>query len=108
MQDDDALDVAVQADEAADQAYADSIKAAREAEAKPADFSRTRGDLGSVASLRKFMDFKIEAYDDIDLEPLRPHIPQSAIEQAIRSFVRAGGRELRAVTIFENTQTVVR
>ena len=108
MQDDDTLDVAVQADEAARQAEADSIKAARDAEAKAAEFSRTRGDLGSVASLRTFWDFKIEDYDHIDLGVLRPHIPRDAIEKACRSFVKAGGRELRGVTVFENTQTVVR
>ena len=45
---------------------------------------------------------------EIDLESLRTHLSQDAIEKAIRSFIKSGGRELKGVTIFENQKTVVR
>ena len=46
--------------------------------------------------------------ETIDLEALRPHLPTQALEQAVRSFIRAGGRKLEGVRIFENTGTTVR
>ncbi len=39
---------------------------------------------------------------------LRSHIHREAVDKAIRSFVKAGGRELAGVRIFENTETGVR
>lgn len=99
---------AIVAEEAAAQAAADAARAAQAAAAKPADLSRSRGDYGGVASLRTFWDFEGLDRDALDLEALRPHIPADALEKAVRSFVKAGGRQLRGVRIFENTQTVVR
>lgn len=80
----------------------------RAADAKAADLSRTRGELGSVSSLRT--DWVHDGFDRdrIDLEALRAHLPADAIDQAIRSFIRAGGRELRGTKIYEQTQAVVR
>jgi hypothetical protein len=80
----------------------------RAAEQKQADLSRTRGDLGSVGSLRT--DWVHDSFDRgiIDLEALRQHLPADAIDQAIRSFIKAGGRQLRGTSIFEQTTAVVR
>ncbi len=83
-------------------------KAQKAADVKAADLSRTRGDLGAVASLRTTWTFEITDYEAIPLETLRPHIPRAAIEQAIRSFIKADGRQLGGVRIFEQHQTVVR
>jgi hypothetical protein len=102
------LDAAIIAEEHAAQAAADAVQAQRAAEAKPADLSRSRGTFGSVASLRTFWDFTDLDRAALDLETLRPHLPQDAIEKAVRSFIKAGGRELRGVKIFENTASVVR
>ena len=102
------LDAAISAEELARQAEADAVRAKREAEAKPADLSRSRGDLGAVASLHTFWDWKDLDRDTIDLDALRPHFPADAIEKAVRSYIRAGGRKLTGVTIFENTETRVR
>lgn len=102
------LTAAIAAEEAAKQAQADAAKAQREAAAKPAELSRSRSDIGSVASLKTFWDFEDLNRDAVDLEALRQHLPLAAIETAIRSFVKAGGRELRGARIFENTSTVVR
>tara|TARA_R110000868_G_scaffold350642_4_gene611924 strand:+ start:639 stop:1226 length:588 start_codon:yes stop_codon:yes gene_type:complete len=81
---------------------------AAEATAKAADLSRTRGDHGSVSSLRTFWTFSDVERATIDLEVLRHHIPEEALEKAVRSFVKAGGRELAGARIFEDTKTVVR
>lgn len=102
------LDAAVSADELARQAAADADRAGKAAAVKPAELSRSRGDLGSVASLRTFWDVKDLDRETVDLETLRPHLALDAIEKAVRSFVRAGGRALRGVQIFENTTTQVR
>lgn len=102
------LDEAATARARAAQAEADVETARREAEAKPAELSRTRGDYGATASLRTYWDFKDLDRDALDLEALRPHLALDALEKAVRAFIRAGGRSLRGVTIFENSSTVVR
>lgn len=102
------LSAAVVAEQAAVQARADAEKAKREAEAKAAELNRARGDYGALASLRTFWDFADLDRASLDLEALRNHIPWEGLEKAVRSFVKAGGRELRGVRIFENTTSVVR
>jgi hypothetical protein len=101
------LDDAVAAEREVEKAHAEAAKANREAAASEAELSRTRGS-GAVASLQTFWDFENLNRDTVDLEPLRQHLPQAAIEQAVRSFIRAGGRNLRGVSIFQNTRTSVR
>lgn len=36
------------------------------------------------------------------------HLPHAALHQAVRSYIKAGGRDLRGVRIFEDTTAVVR
>ena len=102
------LDQAIEAEALAKQQAADAIEARKAAEAKPADLSRSRSDMGAVASLHRFWDMDALDRETIDLETLRPFIPLDAIEKAVRAFVKSGGRELRGVKIFENTETRVR
>ncbi len=102
------VEKAVVAEQRAKDAAEIAAKAQAEAEAKAAELSRTRGDYGSVASLRTFWDHKDLDRDKLSLEPLRPHLSIDALEKAVRSYIKAGGRELAGVTIFENTSTVVR
>lgn len=102
------LAAAVTAEAQAKQAAADAESAAKNAAAKAAELSRSRGNLGAVASLRTFWDFAEIDRAAIDLETLRQHLPMTAIETAVRSFVKAGGRQLRGVRIFENSTTSVR
>jgi len=104
------LDTAVAAEETATQANADAVQAEKSASANAADMSRTRGDYGSVSSLRTFRTFdeKSVKRESLDLETLRDHLPAAALEQAIRSFIKAGGHTLKGVHIFEDTKTVVR
>ena len=103
-----ALDTAIEAEKKAEQAEKDVVQIARDASAKAADLSRTRSAKGAVSSLRTFWDYKGFDLAAIDLEPLRYHLPAGAIEKAVRSFVKAGGRDLGGVEIFENTESVTR
>jgi hypothetical protein len=41
----------------------------------------------------------------IDLETLRPFIPQTAIEQALRAFIKAGRREIKGAHIFNDSRS---
>jgi hypothetical protein len=102
------LDTAVSAEELARQAAADAVKAQKAAEVKPAELSRTRGEFGSVASLRTEWVGDVVDREALDLDKLRPFIPLDALEKAIRGFVKAGGRELRGAHIYEHHHTVVR
>ena len=108
MRDAASLDEAVQAEKAAAAAQADAIKAEAAATAKPAELSRVRGEYGAVSSLRTSWVFDGIDRDALDLEALRQHLPIAGLETAIRSFIRAGGRELRGTRIYETTDAVVR
>lgn len=102
---DKAMDLARQAEEATAQAAA----ATKAATAKPAEMSRTRGDAGALGSLRTFFDFDPLTLNraELDLEALRQHLPTDALDKAIRSFIRAGGRDLRGVRIYERQEARV-
>lgn len=104
------LDDAIAAEDAAKRAAEDAAKAAKEAEAKAAELSRTRGEFGSVGSLRTAWTHDEQSLDrkTLDLEALRQHLPEDALHKAVRSYIRAGGRELRGVRIFEDRVAVVR
>lgn len=102
------LDSAIGAEKAAEAAQADLVKAERASDVKPAELSRTRGEYGSMSSLRTQWVFDEVNRDEIDLETLRFHLPSDGIEKAIRSFIKAGGRELKGTRIFETTAAVVR
>jgi len=108
IRDEKSLADAIAAEQAAKVTTADAEKAERAAIAKPAELSRTRGEYGAVSSLRTEWTFADMDRAALDLEALRHHLPTDGIERAIRSFVRAGGRELRGVRIYEQTSAVVR
>jgi len=96
-----AMDSAVAHEQAAAQADI-------QAHAKPAELSRTRGEVGSVASLRQVWKGEIEARAELDLEALRPYLPVAALETAINGFVKAGGRTLKGARIYQTTSATVR
>ncbi len=96
-----ALDGAVQAQVTAEQTQ-------KAAEAKPADLARTRGDFGSLATLRREWTFKDMDRASLDLEALRAHFPVDGLERALRSFVKAGGREIKGAVIYEAQHATVR
>lgn len=103
-----ALDRAIEAEKAAETAQADLVKAERAADAKAAEMSRTRGEYGSMSSLRTSWVFDEIDRATLDLEALRPYLPVDGLEKAVRAFIKSGGRELRGTTIYETTNAVVR
>lgn len=102
------LNVAIGAEKAVETAAGDVAKAAAAMAAPAADLSRTRGDLGGVSSLITFWTFRDLDREKLDLEALRAHIPADALESAMRSFIKAGGREIAGAHIFEDTKIGVR
>lgn len=108
LADEQSLTAAIEAEKAAETASADLVKAEQAAEVKAAELSRTRGEYGSVASLRTQWVFDDIDRATLDLEALREHLPIEAIKTAVRSFIKAGGRELRGTTIHETTVANVR
>ena len=111
LKDEKDLEAAVAAEEAAKRAAADAAQAQKEARAKAAEMSRSHSDHGVVSSLvtvwvHKPSDANCPDPVDrttVDLEPLRPYLHMDALNKAVNALVRAGGRELRGVTIFEDT-----
>ncbi len=87
--------------------------AAKAAEAKPAELSQSRGQYGSVASLRKTWTFTIENRSLIPIERLRPYLSDDAIDKAIRSLIRAEvtptGKavDLPGVKIFQQAKSAI-
>jgi hypothetical protein len=108
LRDEQSLKVAMEAEDRRKQAEADRIQAEKDAQAKAADLSRTRGEYGAVSSLRTTWTFSDLDRAALDLEALREHLPIDGLERAVRSFIKAGGRELRGVNIFETTNATVR
>ncbi len=101
---DDAL-VAAEKAQAAEEA---ARRAKEAAEASNAELSRTRGQRGSVVSLTTTMKGELISREALDLEALRQHISEDALEKAIRSFVKAGGTELAGARIYEHTSATGR
>lgn len=102
------LNKALEAEERAKQAAAAALKAREEAQAKAAELSRTRSDHGSVSGLRVRWTGHMTDRATLDLRVLREHLSEDAINQAIRSFVKRGGRELKGAYIYEAKSTQVR
>lgn len=108
LADEKALDAAIAAEQKAETAQADLVKAEAAADVKAAELSRTRGEYGAVSSLRTSWVFDDIDRQALDLEALRPYLPLEGLEKAVRAFIKAGGRELRGTRIYETTTAVVR
>lgn len=67
-----------------------------------------RATNGASASLRTTWEVEITSIEDLDLEKLRLYFTPSALDQAARAYVRAGGRDLKGAVISQVQQTVVR
>lgn len=106
--DDVALNDAIEAERSAESAQADLVKAEQAANVKAAELSRTRGEYGSVSSLRTHWVFDDIDKATLDLETLRPFIAAEDLGKAVRAYIKAGGRELRGTRIYETTVANVR
>jgi hypothetical protein len=83
-------------------------KSEKLAEAKPAELARTRGDYGSVATLRTTWVGEILDRSALDKTQLWAYIPTDALQKALNAFVRAGGRELHGAKIYEQSTAQVK
>lgn len=108
IQIEDDLADALDAEAMAAQAAADAVQAQQAAEAKAAEMSRTRGSAGATGSLRTAWVHGTIDRAAVDLEALRYQFSDEAMDKAIRAFIKAGGRKLRGVQIFEESTTRVR
>lgn len=73
-----------------------------------ADDSRARGLHGGVASLTKVWEFRVTDRAAIAWDQIAEWIDEAALEKAIRGFIKAGGRTLPGVEIFETEKALVR
>jgi hypothetical protein len=88
------------------QHLADQAEAA--AQAKPSDLARTKTASGNVATLKTEWTHEITDLSKIPLETLRPYIAKDVLDRAIRQFIKAGGRELEGVRIYETSKAAIR
>lgn len=79
---------------------------AKAAQLKPAD-ARTRGQ-SSLATLTHKWKGQVTDYGLIDLELLRPYLPQDAIDKALNKYVLNGGRNLRGASIYQDATVSTR
>ena len=82
-------------------------KAATAASAPTSAMAKVTTDAGT-ASLRDNWTFDELDMNTIDLETLRPFIPQTAIEQALRAYIKAGRREIKGARIFNDNKSTFR
>ena len=70
---------------------------------------RTRIDTGQggTATLQRPWVHEVTGAT-VDLETLRPHLEPTAVRKAIRSYIRAGGRELAGVRIYQQRKALIR
>lgn len=78
------------------------------AAAKPAAIVRAVSDYGTVATAQTVWTFEVDEYGAVALEKLRPYLNRDEIDKAIRAFIRAGGRDLGGVKIFQTEKAMVR
>lgn len=85
-----------------------AVKMEVAATARPAQLANVRGAEGSGASLRTRWVGKLINRDQLDVARLLPFISDEALQKAINGYVAAGHRELRGVSIVEESTAVVR
>jgi hypothetical protein len=108
MQNERDLQVALDAQQRAQDAAVASVAASKAAAAKPAEMARTRGDVGSLGTLRTHWTGEVVDRDTLDLGPLRQHLSLDDLNKAVRAYVKAGGRFLDGAKIYEAQEVTVR
>lgn len=93
------LSSAIDAEAAAQTATVAAEKATQAAAAKPAELGRTRGAYGGRTTLRTEWTFADLDRAKIDLEALRPYLPEDALQKAVRAWIAANKGALKAKTI---------
>lgn len=102
-------DAAILANAKAEMEAGKAERAEAAAGAGVAELVRTRVE-GVTASARADWAFRIDDYDAVDLNTLRPYLARADVEKAIRSMVRIqkGGTRLAGVTVYEDVKSTFR
>ncbi len=102
-------DAAILASARADIEAGNAERAEAAAGASVAEMVKTRVD-GVTASARTDWTFRIDDYDAIDLNILRPYLARPDVEKAIRSMIRIqkGSTRLAGVSVFEDIKSTFR
>lgn len=79
-------------------------RATSAATAPTSSMATTKTEAGTAGLVDKWT-FEDLDMSKIDLEALRPFIAQTAIEQALRAFIKAGRREITGARIFNDNKT---
>lgn len=79
-------------------------RATSAASAPPSSMATTRTDSGTAGLVDKWTFDGLDIVK-VDLEALRPFLTQTAIEQALRAFIKAGRREIIGAHIFNDNKT---
>ena len=86
-----------------------AVKAEQVAQAaRPNELAQSRGASGSLSSLRTVWVGEVISIESLDLNALRFHISQDALQKAVNSFVKAGGRKIHGAKIYEESSVVTR
>ena len=75
---------------------------------KPAEYARQTSDFGTTTTLRTSWEFEVTDRAKVDLEALRPYLGADAVDKAIRAAIRAGGREISGVRIYQDQKASIR
>lgn len=102
-------DAAILANARAEMEAGKAERAEAAADASVADMVKTRVE-GVTASARVDWTFRIDDYDAIDLNALRPYLARPDVEKAIRSMVRIqkGSTKLAGVSVYEDVKSTFR
>lgn len=88
-----------EAENQAADANADTVRAVRAAQAPAAELTRQRS-ANAVQSAQEYVDFTITNFDEVDIMKIKDFLPQEAINQAIRGYIRIhDSRIKRAIKI---------
>ncbi len=102
-------DAAILANARAEVEAGKAERAEAAAGASVAEMVKTRVE-GVTASARVDWTFRVDDYDAIDLNALRPYLARPDVEKAIRSLVRIqkGSTRLAGVSVFEDVKSTFR
>lgn len=83
------------------------VKERKVENASPAEFGRTRGEYGGLATQQQIWTHANLDRATLDLGALRPYFTDDALAAAVGQFIAAGGRKLTGVDIYQDARTRV-
>lgn len=81
-----------------------AAKASTAAAAPTSELGQVKTSAGTAALVDNWT-FSDMDMNTIDLEALRPHLTQGAVEAAVRSYIKSGRREIKGAIIFNDNRS---